>query len=350
MGGSSAPEGVGWLTGFFVGPLVLFLLVFGLGFVLLAGLVYAGLCALAGAVLLYSASRLVGGGKLSWADAYRPVFFGYLVALLVDGIRTRIVTGSVLGSMRSMSPMEEVTTFADAFALPLVASLMDWLWPGVPVAMVLLAVQSPAYRGVGGVARSAVLSSIALPGSLLVPLGLLLALDQRLGNVSGVGDALARVLALLVAVALYAVVGSLLAAPLLRRALVEFRPPGAGLLRRTHSVAILVLAVWASVTYLVMFFVPLFDPWWGRMVEAAAGGPLPTGLFTHPGAVVAGLMTFALLGAPGVWAGARVGRRLLGPSGGSLSQRQTLGVTAAVVVTTWPLLLACAWILALVSR
>jgi hypothetical protein len=309
--------------------------------------VYAGLCALVGGALIYALTRIVWRERIEWIDAYRPAFIGYAVALIVDGLRIWI-TAEAAGSP---TPFPEPQTFNDVFSARFLGSFLGWLWPALPVAMLLLMIEAPLFRGARGVGRAAILSAVSLPGSLIVPLALLLALDERLTAI-GTSDIGPLLLAIAVLIGLYAVLGALFAGPVLYFG-VPLRHAGgrrALSIGRAYATAVLALAAWAIATWLVMSFLPFFDPYWADLVKAADASPVPTALIERPAVLLGGTLTFAVLQIPGMFAGERVVRRRLRAAGEPVASGRMRMLTAAAVLTTWPIVAAAAWIMAIESR
>ncbi len=279
-----------------------------------------------------------------------------LVALLGDG-------PGGFATRAAASVPANPQTVGDVFALDVLRDFAAWLWPGIPVTTLLLAVEHRMYRGLAGVVRGLVLTLISLPGSLLVPLAILVGWQQRITGIGGFDGFGAALLAIGVLLAVFAAVGGLPAGAVLTAAT---RRPG-GLppasRRRAYLTAVLALVAWGAVTAVVMFVLPLFDPFSTHLWEMARSGDALGYLLGRPWLVPAAIITFGLLQTPGVLVAARVvearlaarapdGRRVRGPRRiiplvvNARPEPSVTAMTALATATTWPLALLLAWLIA----
>ena len=248
------------------------------------------------------------------------------------------------------------------FALDALREFASWLWPAVPITALLLLFMHRMYRGIVGVARALALTVVALPGSLLLPLAILVGWEGRLANIGSSTDFAAALLALGILLLVFALVGAVPAGAVLR---VASRRPG-GLppasRRRAYLTAVLALVVWGAVTVVLMFALPLFDPFSDHLWEMARSDGALGYLVARPGLVPAAAVTFGLLQTPGVLIAARVVEARLaarGPDGNRMRgtkgimpleivtrpEPSVAGMTALATATTWPLALILAWLL-----
>ena len=262
------------------------------------------------------------------------------LAIAGDGV------GGIAGRAAASVP-DNPQTVGEVFEPAVLRDFASWLWPAVPITMLLLFFMHRMYRGIAGVARALVLTVVALPGSLLVPLAILVGWEGRLSSIGTPTDFAAALLAIGILLLVFAVVGGVVAGSVIWLA---SRRPG-GLQPSSpwlaYGTAVMALAVWGAVTVVVMFVVPLFDPFSAHIWEMTQSGGAPGYLLARPWLLPAGVLAFGVLQTPGVLIAARVVGKRLGAGGGTGTPRPSAtGVTAIAAATTWPLALALIWMIA----
>lgn len=333
---------------------MLLFVVLGVGLVFVALLVYAGLCSLVGGLLIFLgswwlASRLGIDDRPSWSESFRAAYWGYLIALVVDMVIS-LATGGVDGMLReAMAPAgPNPETIGEAFAPGLLRDFIGWLWPGIPTTMAVLAITHRMYRGAAGALRGLVLAIVSLPGSLLFPLAILVGWQQRAPLIGGVGDIVALAVGGGVLLILFAIGAAVPGGFALAATAKRLGSPTALSQSRAWSIAGRCLVVWGAVTGVVMFVLPLFDPFAEQLGELARSTEPLAYLAARPWFIPLGLLTFGLLQTPGVWVASGVVRRRLrfpAPPLGPTAH-PALAAAAAVALAAWPVAFGVLWLLA----
>jgi hypothetical protein len=296
------------------------------------------------------AARLGIDDRLSWSDSWTAAYWGYLIALVADmviSLATDGIDGVLRESMAPVGPNPE--TIGEALAPWLLRDFIGWLWPGIPVTMLVLAAMHRMYRGTAGVLRGLALATISLPGSLLFPFAILVGWSQRAPLIGGVGDALGLLVGGGVLVAVLAVGAAVPGGMALMAAVKRLRSPTDLDLQGAWWIALRCLFVWGAVTGAVMFVLPFFDPFAEQIAELARSTEPLAYLAARPWFIPLALLTFGLLQAPGVWVAARVIRgrlRFPAPPLGPTAY-PALAAAAAVALAAWPVAFGLVWLAAL---
>jgi hypothetical protein len=234
-------------------------------------------------------------------------------------------------------------TINEVFAWSSLHVLLSWLWPGILVAATVLWLTEPMYAGAAGLLRALIVAGVAMP-SLLLRLAFLVGLGQRLAGTGGLDDIGYVVLALAVLLASLALVGGLLAGLVLYLASRALDPDRARSAGRAYLTAVFALLAWGGVTILVIYFVPIRDPYADHLWAMAHAPDAMAYLRERPGMLLGALVSFALLQSPGLWIAALIVAQRLGrkPRDPAVLLKACAATTGAVIVVL-PIVASLTW-------
>ncbi len=336
------PTAIGWVAAegvALIGPFAIFFLI---GFLVVALVVYAALSSLIGALLIWLVCWRLPGKTPRFEEIYLSALTGWLCALVID-FAWDWFTGSVNADTLGMIRQDAIpTSYGDILNLKSLGQYLSWLWPAFFITPLSLLARTEMFDGLAGYLRAMVISVICLPLSLYLPLVFLMGLQLRLTGTPGIGDGVFLALLGLTAMLLiFAALGAVLAAGVPR--FVSRASDAAALTwRRSYFTTFLALLAWAGITAVVMFFVPVFDPYADHLFAMASRGSALSYVNQYPGIVNAGLATFLVLQLPGLLVSTKIISARMGP----LPYWRALAVTTMVVTVTLPLVLFLMWSLA----
>ena len=265
----SSVTAIGFISSGLTAAIVPLALVSVVGVIIVVFVAYAALLAIAGGLFIELLSRQQSGTPPGWMQSYEAALVGYAYALighllwlwLTSGLAAAATTGGTVG----IDPQ----TIGEVFSLPVLRAVLSWLWPAIFIAAAVLCVKSQMYGGLFGYVRAALVCLLSLPLSLLLPMAILKGLDQRLAGIGGIDGMPEALLGLTVLLGLYAAIGGLLAGVVLYVSSRALNPAGPRSARRAYLTGFLALLAWGAVTSIVIFLLPVFDPYADAFAEMA---------------------------------------------------------------------------------
>ncbi len=306
----------------------------------------AALLSIVGGLLIALLSRQQSGTQPGWMQSYEAAFIGYTYALIGHLLWLWLTSGLAAAATFGGTVGIDPQSLGDVFSWPVLRILLGWLWPAIFISAAVLSVKAPMYGGPSGYLRAVLVCLVSLPLSLLLPLAVLMGLDQRLAGIGGMDGMAEALLGLSVMLCIHAALGGLLAGTVLYGLSRVLDPAGPRSVRRIYVSAFLALLAWGALTSIVIFLLPVFDPFADALTAMAKmDSPLPY-LQQSPGLLPAAVGTFAVLQVPGLLASGRVLAARHGSSRpGPAHFWKSVGVSAIAVTVTLPLVVILAWLL-----